>query len=403
MKYRMPAYYDSFVCIGEACEDTCCRGWQIAVDEESYQKYQKASGTFGERLRREIDKKSRRFRLNGRRCSFLDENGLCDIYKELGQEGLCETCRTYPRHMEDYGKIRERMLSLTCPEAARILLAADWRADWKEVEEEVQRSEKERSQDPDPQLFSCIQTMRQTILCLMEHKDMGLYDRFAMILSYAHDVQRHFDMIYDVSRKTEGIADDVWRRQCMEGISKRYLDKGAAKRFEEKLNSFKGKKKECYIRRAAMMRLLTTLEPVLQRWEEKQGKICRSLYHRRTMEEYETLEQDFTEISSQYEKEWINLFLYFIHTYLPGACYDEDVYDKVKLAVFSVVIIREWCLFRYGKTGTMDRDTIVAAAYRYAREVENSDENLDCLEQHFQDDRLFDLKAMLVVLAGTKC
>lgn len=402
MKYRMPAYYDSFVCIGAECEDTCCRGWQIAVDEESYQKYRKVPGAFGERLRRKIDKKSRRFRLDGRNCSFLDENGLCEIYKELGQESLCETCRTYPRHMEDYGEVREYMLSLTCPEATRILLDADWKADWKETEADVHRSEKEKRQDPDPQLFSCIQTMRWTILRLMANKDMGVYDRFAMALSYAHDLQRHFDMIYDVSAKVEDIADEVWRRQCVERISKRYLDEGAAKRFEEKLNSFKEKKNECYIRRFAMMRLLTTLEPVIHLWEEKQGKICRSLYHRRTMEEYEALEQDFTEISVQYEKEWINLFLYFIHTYLPGACYDEDVYDKVKLAVFSVVIIREWCLFQYGKTGMMDRDTIVAAAYRYAREVENSDWNLEHLEQHFQDDRLFDLKAMLVVLAGTK-
>lgn len=402
MKYRMPDYYDSFVCIGADCEDTCCKGWQIAIDEESYQNYRKVPGAFGERLREKIDKKSRRFQLNGRCCSFLREDGLCDIYKELGKESLCETCRTYPRHMEDYGEVRERMLSLTCPEAARILLNADWKADWEETKEDIERSEKELRQDPDPQLFSCIQKMRKTILCLMENKDIGLYDRFAMILSYAHDIQRHFDMIYDVSRKTEGIADDVWRRQCLERISKRYLGKGAAKRFEEKLNPFKEKKNECYIRRFAMMRLLTALEPVLHHWEEKQGTICTSLYHRRTREEYEALEENFAQISAQYENEWSNLFLYFIHTYLPGGCYDEDVYDKVKLAVFSVVIIREWCLFRYEKTGIMDRDTIVAAAYRYAREVENSDENLERLEQHFQEDLSFHLKAMLVVLAGTK-
>lgn len=402
MKYRVPAYYDSFACIGAACEDTCCRGWQIAVDEESYRNYRKVSGKFGERLRNEIDKKSRRFRLNGRRCSFLNEEGLCDIYKELGKESLCETCRTYPRHMEDYGEIRERMLSLTCPEAARILLEADWTAEWKETEEDVCRSEKEKRQDPDPKLLSCMEQMREVIMRLVGKKELPLYDRFAMALSYAHDLQRHFDMIYDVSEKIADIADDVWRQQCVERISERYLNPKAAQRFEKKLSPFKEKTKECYIRRFSWMRLLTSLEPVIQNWEKKQSSICTSLYHRRTMEAYEELETNFSEISTQYEKEWENLFFYFIQTYLLGACYDEDVYSKVKLAVFSVVIIREWCLFQYGKTGMMDQNTIVAAAYRYAREIENSNENLECLETHFQDDLSFALKPMLAVLAGTK-
>lgn len=402
MKYRMPAYYSDFSCIGAACEDTCCGGWQIEIDEKSYEEYRKVPGEFGERLRGEMDARNRTFCLNGRRCAFLNEDGLCDIYKELGKESLCETCRTYPRHMEDYGEVREIMLSLTCPEAARIILRADPECGWKVQEKEVRRSEKERSMDPDPKLFSCIQEMRKTIVSLMKNREIGLYDRLAMALSYAHDLQRHFDMIYDVSRKTKDVADDVWRAQCLERITGRYLHPQAHVRFIKQLEPFREKTKERYIRLFSWMRMLETLEPVLDHWEKKQGIVCTNLYHNHSPEEYGGMEEEFAAQATACEQEWENLFLYFIHTYLPGGCYDEDVYSKVKLAVFSVVIIREWCLFRYGKTGKMNRDMMVAAAYRYAREVENSDANLELLEGYFQDDIQFGLKAMLTVLAGTR-
>ena len=35
---------------------------------------------------------------------------------------LCDTCRKYPRHIEEFEGLREYSLSLSCPEAARILL-----------------------------------------------------------------------------------------------------------------------------------------------------------------------------------------------------------------------------------------------------------------------------------------
>ncbi|WP_363315235.1 flagellin lysine-N-methylase [uncultured Clostridium sp.] len=56
-----------------------------------------------------------------RRCAFLNEEDLCDLYKALGPDALCDTCRLYPRHTEEYEGLRELSLSLSCPEAARII------------------------------------------------------------------------------------------------------------------------------------------------------------------------------------------------------------------------------------------------------------------------------------------
>ncbi len=36
MKIRVPKYLNKFKCIADKCEDTCCAGWEIVIDEETY-------------------------------------------------------------------------------------------------------------------------------------------------------------------------------------------------------------------------------------------------------------------------------------------------------------------------------------------------------------------------------
>ena len=102
MRYVKPHYYDDFQCTADRCPDTCCAGWQIVIDEDSLEKYSQERGPFGNRLYASIDWEEGIFRQRKGRCSFLDENNLCDLYKELGKDALCKTCRMYPRHVEEY-------------------------------------------------------------------------------------------------------------------------------------------------------------------------------------------------------------------------------------------------------------------------------------------------------------
>ena len=57
------------------------------------------------------------------RCPFLNPENLCDIHTALGENALSETCRLYPRFYADFGSLREAGLSLSCPEAARLILS----------------------------------------------------------------------------------------------------------------------------------------------------------------------------------------------------------------------------------------------------------------------------------------
>lgn len=123
MEFTFPNYYKEFSCIAGSCPDTCCAGWQIVIDNKTLKKYQHFKGPFHNRLHNDIDWKEHVFRQYNRRCAFLNEENLCDIYTEAGPKMLCDTCRNYPRHIGEFEGLREISLSLSCPEAARILLS----------------------------------------------------------------------------------------------------------------------------------------------------------------------------------------------------------------------------------------------------------------------------------------
>ena len=46
MLCTIPDYYKEFSCIAGDCEDTCCAGWQIVIDEKSKRRYAIISAGF---------------------------------------------------------------------------------------------------------------------------------------------------------------------------------------------------------------------------------------------------------------------------------------------------------------------------------------------------------------------
>ncbi|MCH6263910.1 flagellin lysine-N-methylase [Neobacillus citreus] len=126
-----PEYIKKFTCIGAACEDTCCSGWRVNVDEETYRKYKKVKN-FDMKLRLEKDITRNRsnptknnvakMRMEKGKCSFLSKEGWCDIQTKLGEDYLCNTCAVYPRRINKVNNIIEQSLTVSCPEAARLVL-----------------------------------------------------------------------------------------------------------------------------------------------------------------------------------------------------------------------------------------------------------------------------------------
>ncbi len=192
MKLRVPDYLKEFKCIASQCEDTCCAGWEVVIDEDSYKKYKKAKGEFGKRLRSEIIHREGEniFTLKGDNCAFLNENKMCDLYTELGEESLCYTCKMYPRHIEEFGNLREIGISLSCPEAARLILKNNKKVGFEvsEIQEEITSYN-----DIDALLFINLLQCRKVIFHILQNPSIKLEHRISLVLKFTNEVQEGID------------------------------------------------------------------------------------------------------------------------------------------------------------------------------------------------------------------
>ena len=186
MQYTFPNYYKEFSCIAGACPDTCCAGWQIVIDDQTLKKYQHFKGPFRNRLHNDIDWKQHVFRQYNRRCAFLNEENLCDIYTEAGPEMFCRTCRNYPRHIEEFEGLREISLSLSCPEAARILLSQKEKVHFITKEK---KTKEEVYDDFDYFLFTALMDTRDMLIDIIQDRAVPMQKRLWKLLAAAHDFQ----------------------------------------------------------------------------------------------------------------------------------------------------------------------------------------------------------------------
>ena len=103
MLITKPDYFDRFRCIAGNCPDSCCKEWDVQVDDASAAFYRALPGALGDRLRevlRTEDGETVMTILDGR-CPMWRGDGLCRIQAELGEGALCKTCREFPRLTHD--------------------------------------------------------------------------------------------------------------------------------------------------------------------------------------------------------------------------------------------------------------------------------------------------------------
>ena len=120
-----PSFYPAFRCRADRCRHSCCRGWEIDVDEQSAELYRGLPGELGDELRRALyaDEEGWHFRLDGEeRCPFLEADGLCRLIRRLGEEALCDICALHPRFFEELDADELWGLGLSCEEATALLL-----------------------------------------------------------------------------------------------------------------------------------------------------------------------------------------------------------------------------------------------------------------------------------------
>ncbi len=129
---QIPKYMMAFQCIGGACEDNCCIGWDVDIDKITYVKYQRVTHPLMQReLKRYVKVNPDVYSDNinyafavltpEKHCSFLNADRLCMIQKHLGESYLSNVCSSFPRITNKIDGNLERSATPSCPEVMRLL------------------------------------------------------------------------------------------------------------------------------------------------------------------------------------------------------------------------------------------------------------------------------------------
>jgi lysine-N-methylase len=129
---QVPKYMDHFKCIGGACEDNCCIGWDVDIDKVTFTKYQKVTHPLMQRELKQYIKVNPDVYSDAinyafavltpeKHCRFLNTDRLCMIQKHLGESYLSNVCSSFPRITNKIDGKLERSATPSCPEVMRLL------------------------------------------------------------------------------------------------------------------------------------------------------------------------------------------------------------------------------------------------------------------------------------------
>lgn len=338
MILRMPAYCRDFRCSAEKCSDNCCIGWEIDIDDKTADFYLNIDGSFGERLRKNIQKGSPcSFVLRNERCPFLNENNLCDIILNLGEDKLCHICDNHPRYYEWFNGITEGGVGLCCEEAARLILENGADEDFwdREIPDE-------ECDSYDEGLYSLLLSAREKITAYLRDESIPLRKAVGSVLHYAELVQY--------------LADNVETTEAP-GIEEYTYPPVTADRI-------------------AILDIFGSLEPIDEKWLPYINNLKVNVQNVRLTAEQECYIR--------------NIGIYFIWRYFMKGVFDEEILSKVRLAVISMVMVS----LMFGAEYNADLERCAVLAKNYSKEIEYSEENLEAVYDMTYTETVFRPEAL---------
>ena len=338
MKIRTLDYYGDFRCLCGACPDTCCAGWDVEIDKESREKYLRMEGPLGEKACRALKKEDGEwsFQLEGGRCPFLMDSGLCEMQANMGEAALSRTCRLFPRIPTELGGAREVSLSISCPEAARLLLE-------RETPLTIQERDTDEAagyNDIDGETYLWAMDERAALLGLAQDRSLPFPKRLSLCVDMAAEAER-------ARRSGQDGRNILARYKRADFRAARAAELARPRRADRAWDRLLGE--------------LAAMERLTKRWDGMLEDMKRSAAR--------------PSLWDAPECEYENLLAYYLFRYGSETAYGGSGFVPVKLAAASLCLIG--LLWQSQEAG--DRAARIDLAHLYSREVENSQDNLDAL------------------------
>lgn len=377
MKVLKPFYYDDFKCIANKCIDSCCIGWQINIDEKTYKKYKKVKGVFGKNLKEGITRirsnsnqlEYGKMKLKDKKCSMLNEENLCNIYINLGEDYLCSTCKVYPRDINKYGEIYERNLYMSCPEIARYFVKYKGNFYFNMAEENLSDLDKQYIVDKsyDKNLYTILWHSRSLAMEIIQFKEIEIWKRIIFLKMLTDKVQNliNEENYEDYEKVLNTFRNEITNIDVINSLDKIKLVPNV------KINFIK------------------SVIDISAKYEIRNGK------YGKLIEEYNELfinnndvkesikfilekETEFNEYLKKQDNIFENLLIYLIYKYFMRVVYTKDLNKEINNIIISYAIIKMLLLGRYNtKENKLDEEDFIEVFYVFSRVIEHKPGFLD--------------------------
>lgn len=351
---REPAFYHRFRCLGGNCPLTCCRDWEIVLDDASIADYQTAPDGLRQTIAQSLvtDEEGDvcfRLRPDGL-CALLDEDGLCPIQRHWGEEHLCAHCGAYPRFNEEYGCLTENVQAVSCPEGARLVMEAGIFP--------LRVTDDGVADTPfdgvDPDLLAGLTATREQVFALLGDHSLPLAARLAAMVLYADDLQDCID--FGLPLESCALPDPLT---------------GADPAGLRPLT-------------ARLLERMAELDPLRPQWPELLNKRAAELA-RMDDEAYLALRQAFHSASPLWEVHLERLACYFIFRHWPKAVNDDLLYGRAALTACACLVLGHLAMLAWWEDPAFSPADEALLWANFSREIEHLDENFDALVDELYD------------------
>ncbi len=185
MKTSVISFYHQFKCLGGKCPHSCCKGWQIPVDEATYNEYRKIGGAYGRALLFRVWRSNPRvFIKNFDRCPFWNSDKLCQFQVNGEMRLMPLVCRVFPRDGVLMNDEIEVTMQLSCISAARVFLQNPGRLSFEPTDEVIEPTWGQDNDDPD--FLAFLKEDREQILDFVWEEGTDLSERWAALYAYVY-------------------------------------------------------------------------------------------------------------------------------------------------------------------------------------------------------------------------
>lgn len=375
LEVTYPNDFVRFKCIGGECEDTCCKGWDIEIDKDTYDEYSKVQDhkikvMLSENIKKNSDCTSDDLdygiiKLNeDNKCPFLDKCNYCSIYTSIGEEYLSNICTQFPRILNKINNEYEISLDVSCFEAAKIMLKSQEKISFNRgeqvfekyiINDEYNTNSKKYKKSP----IKYLKEIRAFSMEIMQDRNYQLSERLYILGDFIKTLD---EKIKDDYKLAHSFIKDYDREKIASEYKKNNVD------YIFQIIFFKSIVESSNIREQA----------ISADFKKYTDELLVS-FNIKDVEDYISNEEGYLKIFQEYKGNFIKKYEYIFENYLVNYMYNnlfpftesDDMLEGYIMLVVRYSFIIFYLVGGYISSGKESSENIIKLISLFARDIEH--------------------------------